>query len=297
MALSAASVVNRLRLVETLFHVFDLDNDEKITKAEIGKMLQTLVHVTEANRKRRHRHRHLLRSHNDKEEKSNKDFDLEKRVDDAFNELNGNNDDHITKDEFIDWYIRSGLLSDVESNEINVADTARIQQFEKKARKTKKQTFFTGKINDESSSAARGGTYARHISCMSEHRQPVQLTEDDNDDEENKEIPEEKLPVLTQKDSDDSDSHSSKENERWQHLFNSVLGQIRAQRAQERLNGQKFSPTDSKNHFDTWKQRGEETLKNEYFRQKSTDQQIQLESLVDKDASQAVSPEIVRVRL
>ena len=155
MALSAASVVNRLRLVETLFHVFDLDSDGKITKAEIGKMLHTLIHVTESNRKRRHRHRHLLRSHNAKEEKSNKETDLEKRVDEAFNELNANDDDHITKDEFIEWYIKSGLLSDVESNEINVADTARIQQLEKKARRTKKQALFASKHDGETGDRPR----------------------------------------------------------------------------------------------------------------------------------------------
>ena len=292
MALSAASVVNRLRLVETLFHVFDLDSDGKITKAEIGKMLHTLIHVTESNRKRRHRHRHLLRSHNAKEEKTNKETDLEKRVDEAFNELNANDDDHITKDEFIEWYIKSGLLTDVESNEINVADTARIQQLEKKARRTKKQAFFASKHDSETGDRP---AFLRHISHMSEHRRPVEATDEPED--ENTEVSEDKPTGLTKKDSDDSDSHSSKENDRWQHLFNSVLSQIRAQRAQERQNGGKGSPPDQKNHFDSWKQRGEQTLTKEYFRQKSTDQQIQSSNLVDKNTFQALSPEIVRVRL
>ena len=289
MALSAASVVNRLRLVETLFHVFDLDSDGKITKAEIGKMLHTLIHVTESNRKRRHRHRHLLRSHNAKEEKSHKETDLEKRVDEAFNELNANDDDHITKDEFIDWYIKSGLLSDVESNEINVADTARIQQLEKKARRTKKQVFFANKQDGETGDRP---TFLRHISHMSEHRRPVAPTTDENEEKDDA-----RPPALTPKDSDDSDSHSSRENDRWQHLFNSVLSQIRAQRAQERLNGGKSSSPEQKNHFSSWKQRGEETLKKEYFRQKSTDQQIQSSAILDQNTFEAVSPEIVRVRL
>ena len=130
---------------------------------------------------------------------------------------------------------------------------------------------------------------------MSEHRRPEKSTNETED--ENKDLSEEKPPALTQKDSDDSDSHSSKENDRWQHLFNSVLSQIRAQRALERLNGGKGSSPEQKNHFHSWKQRGEETLKKEYFRQKSTDQQIQSTNLVDKDTFQAVSPDIVRVRL
>ena len=125
MALSAASVVNRLRLVETLFHVFDLDNDGKITKEEIGKMLHTLVDVTNSNNKRRHHHHHHINKNKYKQ------INLQKRIDDAFNELNANDDDHITKDEFIEWYIKSGLISDVKSNEINVPDPSRIQQIEK----------------------------------------------------------------------------------------------------------------------------------------------------------------------
>src|SRR5690606_21015928 len=117
MALSAASVVNRLRLVETLFSIFDLDNDGKVTKDEIRKMLHTLVDVTNSNRKRRHHlypHSHRHRSNGHDPDTQN----LEKRVDEAFNELNTNDDDHITKDEFIEWYIKSGLLAD-KSNEIS----------------------------------------------------------------------------------------------------------------------------------------------------------------------------------
>ena len=108
MALSAASVVNRLRLVETLFHVFDLDTDGKITKEEIGKMLHTLVDVTNSSDKRRHRHHH-----SNQQQQRTKQINLQKRIDDAFNELNANDDDHITKDEFIEWYMKSGLISEV----------------------------------------------------------------------------------------------------------------------------------------------------------------------------------------
>src|SRR3984957_13479640 len=100
MALSAASVVNRLRLVETLFQVFDLDDDGKITKEEIGKMLHTLSDVTSKSSKHHHHH-----NNNHENQKDN----LQQRIDDSFNELNTNDDDHITKDEFIEWYMKSGL--------------------------------------------------------------------------------------------------------------------------------------------------------------------------------------------
>ena len=131
MALSAASVVNRLRLVETLFSIFDLDTDGKISKEEMGKMLHTLVEVTESNKKRRNNNHH----HHSNGNNHSKEINLQKRLDDAFNELNTNDDEFITKDEFIEWYIKSGLLSDVKSNEINVPSTSRIQQLDKKSRK------------------------------------------------------------------------------------------------------------------------------------------------------------------
>ena len=92
-------------------------------------------------------------------------------------------------------------------------------------------------------------------------------------------------PFLSPKvSSDDNDSCGSKENERWQHLFNSVLHQIRAQRSDESDNDQKnFNDQNRINHFNSWKQQGEEKLKLEYYRQKSNDQ--------------PTSPDIVTIRL
>ena len=160
MALSAASVVNRVRLVETLFHVFDLDSDGKITREEIGKMLHTLVDVTHSNRK--HRHPHSIQPDQTKES------DLQRRIDDAFNELNGNDDDHITKDEFIDWYMKSGLLSAATSNEISVRDTSRLQQLGRRSRKVNKQRLENGKKSED------GHTQApRHLSQMLERRAKI----------------------------------------------------------------------------------------------------------------------------
>ena len=241
-ALSAASVVNRLRLVETLFSIFDLDSNGKISKDEMGKMLHTLVDVTNSSRKRRrHRYHHSNGQNNPSE------ANLQKRIDDAFNELNTDDDDYITKDEFIEWYIKSGLLSDVQSNEINVPNTSRIQQLDKKSRKMKKQ-----QLNENSQPRP---TLARHMSRMSEIK-PTAITDEDETFEER--------PVLCQKiSSDDSDSHCSKENERWQHLFNSVLGQIRAQRLEDQ---EEIDPNDHNeiSHFNSWRRQGEERLKNEY---------------------------------
>jgi hypothetical protein len=261
MALSAASVVNRLRLVETLFSIFDLDANGKISKEEMGQMLHTLVDVTDSNRKhRRHRYHHSNGQNNPSE------MNLQKRIDDAFNELNTDNDDYVTKDEFIEWYIKSGLLSDVQSNEINVPNTSRIQQLDKKSRKMKKQ-----QLNENSHSRP---TLARHISRMSEIKSPTITDEVDSINEH---------PVLCQRiSSDDSDSHCSKENERWQHLFNSVLSQIRAQRIDDQ---EEIDPNEHNriSHFNSWKLQGEERLKNEYYKQKSN------ESLA--------SPDIVTIRL
>ncbi len=56
----------------------------------------------------------------------------------------------------------------------------------------------------------------------------------------------------------------SKENDRWQHLYNSVLGQIRAQRTTEQPNRQ--------NNFGSWKREAEEKSKTEYMKQRSNEQ-------------------------
>ncbi len=266
MALSAASVVNRLRLVETLFSIFDLDTDGKITKEEMGKMLHTLVDVTNSNKKRRNHHRHHYHSNgyiNDKE------TNLQKRIDDAFNELNTNADDHITKDEFIEWYIKSGLLSD-KSNEINVTDRSRLHRLDKKSRKMKKQQLNASNNNKKEEN--QHVPLARHMSHMTEQRpSAINLDDDEDEDEINDNN---QLENCTRINSDDNDSHYSKENERWQYLFNSVLGQIRAQRSQEDEQQEEIN-LDTHNrisHFNSWKQQGEEKIKKEYYKQKSIDQ-------------------------
>jgi hypothetical protein len=266
MALSAASVVNRLRLVETLFSVFDLDSNGKISKYEMGKMLQTLVEVTNSNKKRRH-HFHHNHSNGYNE---NKEINLQKRLDDAFNELNTNHDDFITKDEFIEWYIKSGLLSDVKSNEINVPNTSVIQKLDKKSRKIKKQ-----QINNEETLSSRP-QLVRYMSQMSERKPSLNIDHDD--------IVDDHSIILCQKiSSDDTDSHYSKENERWQHLFNSVLGQIRSQRSEEIDDQQQQQEINRISHFNSWKQQGEEKLKLEYYKQKTNDDSI--------------SPNIINIRL
>jgi len=292
MALSAASVVNRLRLVETLFHVFDLDNDGKITKDEIGKMLHTLVDVTKSNNKQRH--------HNQQEQ--NKQIDLQKRIDDAFNELNTNDDDHITKDEFIEWYMKSGLISDVQTNEINVPDPSHIQQIEKKSRKILKQSTSNKSNTEQDDNRYRVSYLVRHMSRMTE-RKSTSIYDDnnpttesslnnhndsDNDDERILNNP----PIRVTTNADDNDSHYSKENERWQHLFNSVLGQIRSQRLQEQQNGQ--------NNFNGWKREGEEKLKSEYLKQKTDEKQNRSYLSTKVDVLQSdeppPSPDIVSIR-
>lgn len=211
MALSAASVVNRLRLVETLFSIFDLDSDGRISKDEMEKMFHTLIDVTNSNRKHRHG--------NDADTKR---IFLQKRLDDAFNELNSNADEFISKDEFIEWYIKSGLLSDIQSNQINVPNNSHIQQLNKKSRKIKRQY------------------HVRYISHMTEQKPTSPIVDDDP----------EKINT------DDNDSSYSKENERWQNLFNSVLGQIRSQRTE---------PINNDVHFNSWKRQGEEKLTSEYI--------------------------------
>lgn len=270
MALSAASVVNRLRLVETLFSIFDLDIDGRISKDELGKMLHTLVEVTNSNKKRRHRqnHHHVLHHHTNGSDEIH-EINLQKRIDDAFNELNTNDDDYITKDEFIEWYIKSGLLSDVKSNEINVPNTSRIQQLDKKSRKMKKNNH-----RMENSDHQPRIQLKRYMSHMTEQK-PVAISDSIDQDIIDDE------PILCQKiSSDDNDSHYSKENERWQHLFNSVLGQIRAQREQENNSNHDYNRI---GHFNSWKKQGEEKLKMEYYKQKSQES--------------STSPDVVTIRL
>jgi hypothetical protein len=284
MALSAASVVNRLRLVETLFHVFDLDNDGKITKEEIGKMLHTLVDVTNSNDKQRRHHRP-----NTAQQEQNKQINLQERIDDAFNELNANDDDHITKDEFIEWYMKSGLISDVQTNEIAVPDSARIQQIGKKSRKLMKQSSNNKSNNEQEDNRHRISHLVRHMSRMTE-RKSASANDDDDDDDNNHnhnnnhnpttvsssyyhndgDTDDERIlknPIIrVTSNSNDTDSHYSKENERWQHLYNSVLGQIRAQRVTDQ------QEQNRQNNFNSRKRVGEEKLESEYMKQKTNGQ-------------------------
>ncbi|UJR28565.1 hypothetical protein I4U23_009798 [Adineta vaga] len=325
MALSAASVVNRLRLVETLFHVFDLDNDGKITKDEIAKMLHTLVDVTNSNQKRRQR-----RHPNLNQSGQTKTMDIKKRVDDAFNELNSNDDDHITKDEFIEWYMKSGLISDVQSDELNVPDTSRIQILGKKSRKLMKQSSYLKSNHEHEENGQRFPQLVRHMSRMTERKTPTKY--DDSDDDEynthsskvnnnpttvsslhyrdSNDIDDERKmdrpTIRITSSSDDNDSHASKENERWQHLFNSVLGNIRSQRS---LNTQQATTNGltTSNGFQSWKREGEEKLKSEYVRQKSeenskrpylsTNNDIELKTSSKTHEILPPSPDVVTVRL
>ena len=305
MALSAASVVNRLRLIETIFHVFDLDNDGKITKEEISKMLHTLVDVTNSNNKRR-------RHHNQQEQ--TKQINLQKRIDDAFNELNANDDDHITKDEFIEWYMKSGLISDVQTSEIDVADSSRRQEIGKKSRKLMKQSTQKQTHSEHDDNHRRGPLLVRHMSRMTERKSPSANDADDDDDDDNNnnnypttttssshypndsDIDDERIGnkpnIRVQAASEDTESQNSKENERWQHLFNSVLGQIRAQRVKEQQ-------TTNTNNFHSWKSEGEERLKAEYIKQKTTNQPNRSYLSTKNDVVQEPppSPDVVTIRL
>jgi hypothetical protein len=302
MALSAASVVNRLRLIETIFHVFDLDNDGKITKEEISKMLHTLVDVTNSNNKRRHN-----------PQEQTKQVNLQKRIDDAFDELNANDDDHITKDEFIEWYMKSGLIADVQTNEIDVADTSRRQEIGKKSRKLMKQSTHKQTNNEHDDYRRRAPQLVRHISRMTERKSPSANDDDDDDDNSNNtnnrpttissshypndsDIDDERIVnaphIRVKAISEDTESQSSKENERWQHLFNSVLGQIRSQRAKEQQ-------TTNTNDFPSWKREGEERIRSEYIKQKTTNQPNRSYLSTKNDVVQEPppSPDVVTIRL
>lgn len=245
MALSAASVVNRVRLIETLFHVFDLDNDGKITREEIGKMLQTLIDVTDSKEKGRSRQNNR---NNSQEQK--KRVDLQRRIDEAFNELNANDDDHITKDEFIEWYMKSGLLADVQKADIAAADPSRMNLIEKKSRKLIRQSSNMRASQDHDDNRHGTSHLVRHMTRMTERKPPSRrnqqhrtttdlgdLDEDDDVEDENSMDTDATVPRREplRNNIDDNGSQISKENERWQHLFNSLLGEIRSQRQQQSL--------------------------------------------------------------
>ncbi|CAF2929752.1 unnamed protein product [Rotaria sp. Silwood2] len=314
MALSAASAVNRLRLIETLFHVFDLDNDGKITKEEIGKMLHTLIDVTDSNNKH----------NNPGQQERTKQISLQQRIDDAFNELNANDDDYITKDEFIDWYMKSGLISDVQTEELNAPDPARIQKIGKKSRKIIKQAAHGKSHHEQDDNRAHHSHIVRHMSRMTERKSSSKYDDDDYDDNHNNynnynnnlttvssmnynddDIDDDRTlnnptrPVTGS--IDDSDLQYSKENERWQHLFNSVLGQIRSQR----LKDQPINKNET-NNIKSWKREGEEKTKSEYMRQKVNGREgssyisttnIVLQPPKKTSDERSPSPDIITIRL
>ena len=267
MALSAASVVNRLRLVEMLFHVFDLDNDGKITKDEISKMLRTLSDVTGTNDKRRTRRD----QRNSGQSEQSKQAKFRSRIDQAFNELNANDDDHITRDEFIDWYMRSGLISDVQISDLNVPDPSGFQHARKKSRKQKKIGSNLDTIDDvDETSDQQLNVPIRHMTRMTERKSSTAFEEDDyyqdyyngnGNDRHARPLPSNnrsapafrhqadieslecdnsitpvkplKNRVTTSDDHQNQISLSSNENDRWQLLFGSILDQIRSKRETE----------------------------------------------------------------
>ena len=264
MALSAASVVNRVRLVETLFHVFDLDSDGKITKEEIGKMLHTLVDVTDSNDKRRKGNGHRNAHQTD----PNKQVNIQRRIDDAFNELNANDDDYITKEEFIEWYMKSGLISEVQTNEVDIQETSRLQQKEKKSRKSKKPLTNLRSNQEQDENRTQLPYLVRHMSRMTERKSPLpDLDEEDDDDGRIETMNSHAQPrgsdprrqndpmdakrraanplIRITTSSDNGDLPHSKENERWQHLFHSVLGQIRTQNSNEQVSEATTQPRHS----------------------------------------------------
>lgn len=173
LALSAASVVNRLRLMDMLFHVFDLDNDGKITKDEISKMLHILVDVTDTNDKRRTRRDQRSTS----QSLRRKQAEIQRRIDDAFNQLNANDDDHITKEEFIEWYMRSGLISDSQKTDPNFPDPSNSEQQAKKTRKPRRTLIGIRNKTDENDA---NNSNIRHMSRMIEKKTPSNFDDDDD---------------------------------------------------------------------------------------------------------------------
>lgn len=246
--LSAASVVNRLRLVETIFRMFDLDHDGQITKNELAHMLRTLADVTDPRKKRSY--------HSNKDARISRENTIQRRIDEAFNELNSNDDDHITKEEFIQWYLKSGFLSENPSNDFVLPNPSKVQEIERKARRQFEPT--------------KNRVYLSH---MKENR--VETHSDS--DEENPTIPA-------------NIQNTSLDNDRWEHLFNSVLIQIRESRKQEENRPNSRQPIRHK----TWREAGEETLKNEYLRRNSNEQIVEKTRLTDSFRSDV--PEILTVR-
>ncbi|CAF3505682.1 unnamed protein product [Rotaria socialis] len=202
MALSVASGVNGVRLVETLFSMFDLNNDGKITKDEIGKMLHTLVAVTDSDRKNE--------ADNSNERHMNKRAQLQKSIDEAFHELNLNSDDFITKNEFLEWYSHSGLLSNIQSYDANTHHQVNSRELQEKSPRIEKQNGFRKKNGKDKHNSSQ----AIYMSRMIERKSPS--IADNNDDFFESSIVHQKVTT------DDNDSHNLQDNNRWNGLFNSI---------------------------------------------------------------------------
>ena len=182
---------------------------------------------------------------------------------------------------------------------MNVSDPSRIQLIGKKSRKLVKQASYTKASNKNDERRYLGPPLVRHMSRMTGEDQHVHhqnliydvldnLTKtnnyirttciDDNDNINSDDEHELNNPTHVVKSSDDTDSHYSKENERWQHLFNSVIGQIRSQRQKEPQQQQQQTTNSNTNNnregiFNSWKREGEEIIKLEYMKQRSNNGQ------------------------
>jgi hypothetical protein len=167
-----------------------------------------------------------------------------------------------------------------------------------------KQTTHKQTNNEQDDNRHRVSQLVRHMSRMTERKSPTANDDDDNqhpttmsssyypnDSDNNDEQIVNKTNIHVKSMSDDTESENSKENDRWQHLFNSVLGQIRSQRVQE----QQTNP----NNFHSWKHEGEERLKSEYIKQKSNNQpnRFHLSTKNDVVHQTPPSPDIITIRL
>lgn len=208
MALSVASVVNRVRLIETIFSIFDLDNDGQITKDEMGKMLNTLIDVTNSNKKDDF--------DNPNERNSNKPTNLQKSLDDAFHELNLNHDECITRSEFVEWYIASGFLTDIQSNELNTHQQNFPQESYEKSRHFLSQPWFANRNRKDK----RIFSQPIYMSRMIERKPPVPIDEDDEHCFDN--------PVVHERTTtNENDLNPLKSNNRWKYLFESIMRRSR----------------------------------------------------------------------
>ncbi|CAF0768696.1 unnamed protein product, partial [Didymodactylos carnosus] len=222
----------------------------------------TLIDVTATT------HKHHFDSEDTRIQKAN----LKHRIEEAFNELNANDDDHITKDEFIDWYMRCGLLDEANSNVINVVDSE-VFRMGKRSRKTKKKhhpelsshsNVNSTTLNENSVMPSKKTRH--HFHMIEHHEEKVNNDEQETNDQSINQINENNLSQNVNDDDDDASSSTSG-NDRWQNLLHAVLDQLRSQRLEREQQDQQRENNSS---FRNWKRIGEERMKNEYLRQKSS---------------------------